>query len=319
MGMSSWVVMAAAALASVGPTAFGARAKVPEGARAEVYKTVGDVRLPLYVYVPKGHAASDRRAAIVFFFGGGWMGGSVRQFHQHSLYFASRGMVAITVEYRVFRRHRATPFQCVADAKSAMRWVRANAGRLGIDPGKIVASGGSAGGHLAAATAFIEGFDEPSDDRTVSAKPNALVLFNPVIDTTPKGYGAKRLGDKAKALSPVHHVGPGAPPAIVFHGTADRTVPHENAVRFAALMAKAGNRCELVSFEGEGHGFFNYGRKGNAAFVKTVRRADEFLVSLGYLAGPPTLEPSPAASRSAWLLRAGRSSGSSGGHGEGAS
>ena len=96
MGMSSWVVMAAAALASVGPTAFGARAKVPEGARAEVYKTVGDVRLPLYVYVPKGHAASDRRAAIVFFFGGGWMGGSVRQFHQHSLYFASRGMVAIT-------------------------------------------------------------------------------------------------------------------------------------------------------------------------------------------------------------------------------
>ncbi len=260
----------------------------PSG-RPEVYKRVGDVKLRLFVHEPKGHQASDKRPAIVFFFGGGWVGGSPRQFQPHAAYFASRGMVAMTVEYRVRSRHKVAPFECVADAKSAMRWVRANAARLGIDPDRIAASGGSAGGHLAAATAFLDGFDDPADNKGVSPRPNALVLFNPVIDTTKKGYGAKRLGDKAQAMSPVHHVKPGAPPAIVFHGTADRTVPHENVARFRDLMKKAGNRCELVSFEGEGHGFFNYGHKGNKAYVATVRAADRFLASLGYLEGEPTV------------------------------
>jgi acetyl esterase/lipase len=282
-----------AVLAALAATAMGgARDRsAPAGARAEVYKTVGDVELRLYIFAPGEHKASDRRPAIVFFFGGGWVGGSPKQFEHHARYFASRGMVAMTADYRVRNRHKTTPFECVADGKSAVRWVRANAGRLGIDPERIVASGGSAGGHVAAATAFLEGFDEPTEDAEISSKPNALVLFNPVIDTTPKGYGSKRLGEKARSLSPVHHVKPGAPPAIVFHGGADRTVPHENVERFRDEMKKAGNRCELVSFDGEGHGFFNYGRKGNKAFVATVRRADEFLASLGYLKGPPALEP----------------------------
>ena len=280
------LVLATTVLAAQKPTRRRPRVTLPP---ATVYKTVGDVKLPLYVYKPKGHKPSDRRPAILFFFGGGWNGGSVAQFHQHSLYFASRGMVAITVEYRVKSRHGVAPFQCVADAKSALRWTRAHAGTLGVDPDRIGAAGGSAGGHLAACTAFIGGYDEPTDDLSVSPKPNALVLFNPVIDTTEKGYGASRLGGRARTLSPVHHVGAGAPPAIVFHGTADRTVPHENVERFRDAMRKAGARCELVSFEGKGHGFFNAGRDGGAAYVATVRAADKFLASLGYLTGPPTV------------------------------
>jgi len=259
--------------------------------RTAVYKTIGEVKLRLFVYLPKDHKHADRRPAIVFFFGGGWMGGSPSQFREHARYLASRGMVALTAEYRTKRKHGTPPFTCVADAKSAMRWVRANAAKLGVDPGRIVASGGSAGGHLAAATAFLDGFDEPTDDKTVSPRPNALVLFNPVIDTTEKGYGASRLGDKTVAFSPVHHVAKGAPPAIVFHGTADKTVPFENVERFRDRMKAVGARCELVAFEGKGHGFFNTGREGGAAYRATVRAADAFLASLGYLTGPPTLKP----------------------------
>jgi len=288
-----WGVVGIAAVAMAAVEAAGGQRRKPKGVRprAVVFKTVGKVQLRLFVYEPAGHKPTDRRPAIVFFFGGGWRGGSPRQFHQHSRYLASRGMVAMTAEYRVGGRHKVKPFKCVADAKSAVRWIRANAATLGIDPDRIAAGGGSAGGHLAAATAFLDGFDDPTDDATVSAKPNALVLFNPVIDTTPKGYGSERLGDQAEAMSPVHHVRKGAPPTIVFHGKADRTVPFENVQRFEKRMKAVGARCELMAFEGKGHGFFNYGRDGGMAYFESVRAADQFLVSLGYLEGPPTLEP----------------------------
>ena len=255
-----------------------------------VYKTVGEAKLKAFVYAPAGHQPTEKRPAIVFFFGGGWVGGSPRQFDQHARYLASRGMVAITVEYRTKKSHGVEPFACVADARSAMRWVRANAAKLGIDPGRVAAGGGSAGGHLAAATAFVEGFDDPADDQSVSPKPDALCLFNPVIDTTEKGYGASRLGDKKVAFSPVHHVAKGAPPAIVFHGTVDKTVPFENVQRFERRMKAVGARCELMPFEGKGHGFFNVGRDGGDAYRKTVRAMDRFLASLGWLEGEPTIE-----------------------------
>jgi acetyl esterase/lipase len=284
----SVVLTAALVLLALGQAGAG-QAERPAPDRAVVYKTVGDVKLRLHIYEPKGHAATDRRPAIVFFFGGGWRGGSTRQFAPHARYFASRGMLAITAEYRVASRHKVKPFACLADAKSAMRYVRANAERLGIHPVRIVGAGGSAGGHLAAATALVDGFDAEGDDLSVSPRPNALVLFNPVIDTTKRGYGASRLGAEPEDFSPVHHVGPDAPPTIIFHGTADTTVPFENVERFRETMRAAGNRCELVPFKGEKHAFFNYGRKGNRPYVATVRAADAFLASLGYLTGEPTV------------------------------
>ena len=273
--------------------------KLPE-ARAEIYKTVGDTKLQLYIFTPKDHAATNRRPAVVFFFGGGWAQGSPQQFEKHCQYLASRGLVAITADYRVSSRHGVKVAQCVSDARSAIRWVRANAARLGIDPKRIVAAGGSAGGHLAACTAVLKGFDEAGEDKAVSAVPDALVLFNPALVLAPiegrslagleEKFTVERMGAEPAQLSPAHHVKAGAPPTIIFHGRADTTVPFATAEAFAGKMNAAGNRCELVGFADQRHGFFNYGREGNRFFLETLKRMDEFLVSLGYLTGPPTVE-----------------------------
>jgi acetyl esterase/lipase len=256
-----------------------------QGAEAQVYKTVGEVKLNAYVFKPADWKASDKRPAIVFFFGGGWTNGSPASFEQHCRHFAERGMVAITADYRVRSRHGVTPIECVADAKSAVRWVRANAAELGVDPGRIAAAGGSAGGHIAGCAALVEGFDELGEDVAVSSKPDALVLFNPALDVDSERF-RQRFGEHVAELSPVAHVRRGAPPTIIFHGTADQTVPYAVVERFTRLMKEAGNRCELVGFEGQPHGFYGYRRGsdgGGRIYQETVRRADEFLVSLGYL------------------------------------
>lgn len=222
-----------------------------------IYKTIDSVDLKLYVFNPDGHKSDNQAPVIVFFFGGGWAGGTPKQFYQQSAYLAEKGMVAISADYRVSSRNKTTPFESVKDAKSAVRWIRKHAKELGIDPNKIVASGGSAGGHIAACTGIIQGNEEKGEDLSISSLPNAMILFNPVLDTTVKRF-AERVGEYRKTeISPVHHVRSTLVPTIVFHGTADSTVPFENAQRFTSLMKEAGNDCTLEAYEGKAHGFFN--------------------------------------------------------------
>jgi acetyl esterase/lipase len=283
-------------------TALAQRAYPPElpDAKVEIYKTVGDVKLPLYIFTPKEHRAEDRRPAVVFFFGGGWNSGSPGQFQEQCRYLASRGVVAIAADYRVASRHQVKADRCVADAKSAIRYVRAHASRLGIDPQRIAAAGGSAGGHLAACTGVVPGFDEPAVDASISSVPNAMVLFNPAVVLAPvEGMPEllrrsvdslrERMGTEPEKLSPYHHVRKGLPPCILFHGKADTAVPYATAELFAEAMKSAGNRCELVGYDDQPHGFFNYGRGDNRHYRDTVRRMDRFLASLGWLEGEPTL------------------------------
>jgi acetyl esterase/lipase len=190
----------------------------------------------------------------------------------------------------------------VEDAKSAIRWVREHAAELGIDPTRIAAGGGSAGGHLAAATGTIASFDRVGENQEVSSHPNALVLFNPVLVMAPvegNRFGQEekfaerkdRIGVDPVQISPYHHINKSTPPTIVFHGKADTTVPYATAEVFTAKMKKLGNRCELVGYDGKAHGFFNYSRDGGAAYRDTVRRMDKFLASLGWLKGEPTIAP----------------------------
>jgi len=256
--------------------------------RSFTYKSVGDVELKMDLFEPEGLKATDHRSAIVFFFGGGWSGGSTKQFYQQARAMADQGMVAFSADYRVKGRNKTTPFECVKDGKSAIRWVRQHAAELGIDPERIVASGGSAGGHVAACTGVIERHEEAGEHTSVSSVPNAMILFNPVLDTTEKGYGAKNFKPEQQTdISPCHHVRKGIVPTILFHGTADKTVPFENAERFTKLMQEAGNECVLVPFEGKDHGFFNgsFFRKsnGDADYDVTMKRSIEFLKAHGIL------------------------------------
>lgn len=221
-----------------------------------VFKETPQRELRLYIFYPEDDKKVEGRTAIVSFFGGGWAGGNPNQFFEQSRYYSSLGMVGISAEYRVKNSDQTTPFESVMDGKSAVRWVRGNSERLAIDPCKIVTSGGSAGGHVAACTALIEGVEDDKD-LEISSMPNAMILFNPVVNTTADGYGADKLPGRERELSPVHHVRENMPPTLILHGTNDRTVPYQNAVDFTSAMVEKGNICQLVSFTGEDHGFFN--------------------------------------------------------------
>lgn len=255
-----------------------------------VYKTVDNIDLKLHVFVPEGHNKDQKRACIIFFFGGGWVNGSPEQFYPQCEYLKSRGMVAISAEYRIESLHNTTPIESLKDAKSAIRWLRMNAGELGIDPDRIASGGGSAGGHLAAACGTMTTIEEADEKDSVSCIPNALVLFNPVLDCSPAGFGNARLQDKWKGFSPLHNITSSCPPSIVFLGTADKIIPTATAEKFKQEMDQAGVCSMLFLYEGQEHGFFNFKDSGNIYFYKTVIEMDKFLMSLGYISGSPTIK-----------------------------
>jgi acetyl esterase len=287
MRLSRLFLLTLAALCGAAVAAGEPMAPVGE---ARIYKRVGERELKLYALRPENWKASDRRPAIVFFHGGGWAQGVPNQFNQHCTYFASRGLVCIQVEYRLVTARDGSnpgPVVCIQDARTAMRWVRSHATELGIDPQRIAAGGGSAGGHLAAQVGMMSTFDDPQDDRKISARADALLLFNPVLDNGPGGFGTKAIGDRYPEFSPAHNVSPDDPPAILFLGTEDKLIPVATLEKFRAAMHAAGVRCELHLYEGQGHGFFN--AKNTTYFHRTTVAADRFLASLGWLTGAPTL------------------------------
>jgi len=252
-----------------------------------LYKEVDTTKLFMEFIKPESFNNEKALPAIVFFFGGGWNNGDIKQFEPQAKYFSKRGMVCVLVDYRVRDRQQSTPFESLKDAKSAMRFIRKHASDLHIDPLKIVASGGSAGGHLAAATAVINNYNEITDDLSINCIPNALVLFNPVIDNGPGGYGFERIGEAYTNFSPLHNIRAGTPPTIIFLGTKDKLIPVSTGMKYKSEMEKFGNRCDLNLYEGAGHGFFNHKNIDN--YKKTVEEADAFLQSIGFLKKYPTV------------------------------
>jgi acetyl esterase len=244
------------------------------------YKTIPGGTLEMVVSFPTGWKDTDKRPAIVFFFGGGWENGTVGAFQRQPDHLARRGMVAARADYRVKSRQGVNPDKCVEDAKSAVRWLRAHASTLGIDPNRIVAAGGSAGGHIAACTALTEGLEAEGEDQTVSSKPNALVLFNPVLRFHGSPQMMKRIdNDEAisKAISPTLNVSKDTPPTLLFFGTEDWL--QGQGKEFMKRSTEVGFRAEMFTAEGQGHGFFHR----PPWLERTIARMDQFLISLGYL------------------------------------
>jgi acetyl esterase/lipase len=249
-----------------------------EPSKTYVYKETPQGALEMQVHFPYDLRWGEQRPAIVFFFGGGWKGGTVKQFARQAAYLAGRGMVAVRADYRVRSRHGVLPDACVEDAKSAVRWLRQHADELCIDPARIVGAGGSAGAHIAACAALVEGFEAEGQDRAVSCRPDALVLYNPVLEVPPRVIpGMVPTEEMAAQISPVRYVDERTPPTLLLYGTEDQWI--EPAPSYVQQAIAAGCRAELYLAEGQGHGFFNE----MPWFERTLRRVEEFLTSLGYL------------------------------------
>ena len=247
-----------------------------------LYKSTKQGDLNLYIYNPKDFNESQLYNCIVFFHGGGWNSGDYKQFERQSKYFASREMVAISVEYRIRNKHGTSPIEAMEDAKSAIRFIRSNAKLLSINPDRIAASGGSAGGHLAAVAGNIDSFDNPNEDLTISSKPNLLILYNPVLH-----FGRKWLWiDNSSKASPYGNLKKGAPPTIILTGTEDKIVPVQLIKNYKKRMESLGSRCDVIFYEGAEHAFFNRGQD----FIDTLYESDVFLKSNWYLSGPPTIK-----------------------------
>jgi acetyl esterase len=232
-----------------------------KNARIETYRKVGSTELQLWIF-----GESDPKVpkpAIVFFFGGGWNSGSPAQFEDQARHFAKRGMIAITADYRVRNRHGVQVVECVKDAKAAIAWVRENAGRLGIDPNKIAASGGSAGGHLVSTL-----INRPEDgiidgrDYNISPRPDLAILCYPVISMITKPHATSRkmlIGDSPaekllRQTSSELQVKPGLPPVFLWHTMEDKMVPVEHTQLYAAALHQNNIPHELHLYQHGDHG-----------------------------------------------------------------
>jgi acetyl esterase/lipase len=282
---------------ALGGRAFGEAGAAPRG--PEVYKIASERKLTLSLDYPPDWKASDKRPAVVFFFGGGWTSGTLAQFKPQAEYFAKRGLVCVRPDYRLRAKDGITPDKCVEDAISAMRWVRSHAAQLGIDPNRIVAAGGSAGGHLAACTFFAEGMDAADDNKSVSPKPNAMILYNPVLDLVAvRAERAVRNGNffagvddaTLKRISPALYLRKAMPPTLILDGTKDWLNPQIR--QFVAKGESMGAPVEAWYAEEQTHGFFNK----PPWLAKTTAEADAFLCRIGYLEKEPKV-PLPAGAR----------------------
>lgn len=272
--------------------------------KEEVYKEADGVQLKLFMFNPAHHDPNKRVPAIVCIHGGGWSGGSPRLFFPHCRYFAARGLAAFSIAYRLTSSEGVTPGDCIEDCKSAVRFIRGNAARFGVDPDRIAILGDSAGGHLAACLGVMDSvFDAPGEDRSVSAMGNAIILYNPVIDLNSdnllrivpenrslRGEPGLTREEIGRRVSPIHYVRAGQPPTLIMHGLDDTNVAPAQSRRFAEAMRKAGNRCDLKLLPGTNHAFVivNY-TAPDEQVVNAIRCADEFLAGLGYLKEKPEL------------------------------
>lgn len=269
---------------SLGSVAAAERVSAPPG-KIYTYKKVNGGKRELEVYFPEGHENSEAPVpAIIFFHGGGWGGGSRAAFRYQSAYFAKRGIVAMTVSYTLASKAEAAKLEkgqsrkriCIPDAKSAIRWVKQNAEELGVNPGRLIAAGGSAGGHISLIATSNPGLNDPNDPKEFDTSVAARVLFNPALS-------ASDASDPE--IDFIQHLKPGTAPAIVFFGSEDTKWLEGWNPAYEKWQALEDTAVELEIAEGERHAFFNYQPWADLTLIS----ADRFLTRLGFLRGDPML------------------------------
>lgn len=240
----------------------------------KVYKTVNNIELKTDIFFPQNLNDADNRPAFVLFWGDNWNQASPEKGYSLCRHFASLGMVACAVEYRPVNQKDVSPAEIVADAKSAIRWIRFNAKLFGIDTNKIVACGYYAGGYLAACTGFINGYDEKAEDLRISSKPNVLMLISPALnpEIDPGFTNTFNQYKVTEELSPVNNIQPHSPNTFVIHGESDSVVSKSSIDEFIKKMKETKNIYELHSFENTGHIDIN----NITGFM--MKLADSFLV-----------------------------------------
>jgi len=284
----------------------------PNPMQEMVYKRTKDTTLKIYFTKPADAKPGKKYPAIIWIHGGGWTAGDAKTFFPHARYFALRGAVGFSIEYRLIKFGGSGMAECLEDCKSAIRFIRVHAKELNIDPDQIIVLGDSAGGHLAGALGTIEGFDNPADDLRVSAKVNAMVLYNPCMDMTVYPLMKNAIANQvqniktldsasispeqwelARTFSPISHVKAGQPHCLILHGLNDRVIPCEQSVRFTDAMKKAGNDCRVILLPNTRHAFVvpNY-TATEEQVVNAITEGDKYLTSLGYLKGVPILKVS---------------------------
>ena len=248
-----------------------------------VYKTVSGKDLKMDVFLPSDYSYEGKRfPCIVIFHGGSWAEGESNWHWPDCTYWSKRGMVAVSVDYRLKNRDQVqVPLECVKDAKSAIRFLRLNSDRLKVDPKRIVAMGDSAGGQLAAATATLTDPKTNDDayDLSISCVPQAVVLTCPWFKTSTD-------------LCPPKHLREGVPPFITFAGGSDTAIPVAEMIDFHQALKKQNIVSELYVGNKGRHGFCNGRNPYNHFFYWSVELTDRFLVKLGILheASIPMLE-----------------------------
>lgn len=251
-----------------------------EAVRDVTYRTIGDTSLKVDLYVPY-----DRKpgATVLYIHGGGWQSGSKEQWVLWYLPYLELGLRVVTVQYRLSGRAPAPA--AIEDCRCAFRWLVNHAAPYGIDPGRIVVTGGSAGGHLALFTAFgSPGFETacpeagPEEPRARAAINYygatdlvSLVRDKPAL-LRPWFQGVSDPEALAGRLSPLAFVRAGLPPVLTLHGDADTTIPYDQAARLHASLTAKGVPNELLTVRGGAHGRHTWTDADTIRAQETIER-----------------------------------------------
>ncbi len=254
-------------------------------AHSYVYKSTDHGELVAHFFYPEGHQAGQHRTAVMFFHSGLWDKPMVTQFVPQALHFTTRDAVGIVVEYRVSQEHGTSPLEAIRDAQSALVWLRKNHEFFGVDPERIVAGGAGSGAHLALCAALHKSVE---NDGFYDARPNALLLYSAITDTSKKGVGLERFihPRDSRQTNPLKFIRKKLPPSMFFHGNEDTVVPVTSVERFVKKMKAKRNICRFFPFPRATHSFFNF-NVSQEHFVTTLESADGFLSEQGFLEGTP--------------------------------